>query len=99
MNYYSIIIGLSVFLIIGLFHPLVIKAEYYFSKKIWPVFLVFGAGLVISSLFIDNHIASAIFCVVGFSCFWSIRELFEQEKRVKKGWFPKNLKRQSKGGD
>ena len=31
--------------------------------------------------------------ILAFSCFWSIRELFEQEQRVKKGWFPKNEKR------
>jgi hypothetical protein len=26
---------------------------------------------------------------VAFSSFWSILELFEQKKRVEKGWFPK----------
>ncbi|NLO97651.1 MAG: DUF4491 family protein [Peptococcaceae bacterium] len=26
------------FLIIGLFHPIVIKSEYYVWKKIWPFF-------------------------------------------------------------
>ena len=29
MNYVGILIGLATFLIIGLFHPLVIKGEYY----------------------------------------------------------------------
>ena len=96
MNYYGIIIGVSIFFVIGIFHPLVIKAEYYFSKKIWPVFLIFGAGLVITSLFIENFVASTFLCVVGFSSFWSIRELHEQEKRVKKGWFPQNPKRKQK---
>ena len=27
--------------------------------------------------------------VLCVSCFWSIKELKEQEKRVAKGWFPK----------
>ncbi|MBQ5864199.1 MAG: DUF4491 family protein, partial [Bacteroidales bacterium] len=27
------------------------------------------------------------------SSFWSILEVFEQKKRVEKGWFPKNPKR------
>ncbi|MCQ2117643.1 MAG: DUF4491 family protein [Bacteroidales bacterium] len=31
--------------------------------------------------------------VVGFSCFWSILELFQQEQRVAKGWFPSNPKK------
>ena len=29
----------------------------------------------------------------AFSSFWSILELFQQEKRVERGWFPKNPKR------
>jgi len=95
MNYQGVVIGLSVFLIIGLFHPIVIKGEYYFSKKIWPLFLVCGAGLVAGSLFIENFMISTLLCVVGFSCFWSIHELFVQEKRVERGWFPQNPKRKS----
>ena len=34
MNYDGIIIGIGTFLIIGLLHPVVIKAEYYFTTKI-----------------------------------------------------------------
>ncbi|MBQ5875082.1 MAG: DUF4491 family protein, partial [Alistipes sp.] len=30
--------------------------------------------------------------VWGASSFWSIGELFEQRKRVEKGWFPKREK-------
>ena len=33
MNWQGIIIGISAFLIIGIFHPIVVKGEYYFSKK------------------------------------------------------------------
>ncbi|MBQ9634755.1 MAG: DUF4491 family protein, partial [Acidaminococcaceae bacterium] len=42
MNYTGLIIAVITFLIIGLFHPLVIWGEYYFSKKIWPVFALAG---------------------------------------------------------
>ena len=93
MNYMSIIIGLSSFLIIGIFHPIVIKGEYYFSKKIWPIFLVLGIVFLVVALFITNIVIACIFSIVGFTCLWSIHELFEQEKRVEKGWFPKNPKR------
>ncbi|MFR3007686.1 MAG: DUF4491 family protein [Blautia faecis] len=31
-------------------------------------------------------VSLGVLCV---SCFWSIKELKEQEKRVAKGWFPK----------
>jgi len=41
------------------------------------------------SVFVDNAIISSILGVIGCSCFWSIKELFEQKRRVKKGGFPK----------
>ena len=96
MNYTGFIIGLSAFLIIGGFHPLVIKGEYYLGKKCWWVFLVLGIVGLISSIFIQNEIFSAILGVFGFSCLWSIHEIIEQEKRVKKGWFPKNPNKKEK---
>lgn len=90
MNYQGIIIGISSFIIIGIFHPIVIKSEYYFGKKIWPIFLTSGILLVALSLFINTTTLSAVMGVTGFSCLWSIQEIFEQEERVKKGWFPNN---------
>lgn len=95
MNCYfnGLLVGIIVFLIIGLFHPLVIKAEYYWGTKSWWLFFIGGMLATISSLFIENIIISSIFGVLGFTCFWSIKEVFDQEKRVKKGQFPKNPKR------
>lgn len=89
MNFDGIIIGLISFLIIGLFHPIVIKGEYYFSKRIWPIFLVVGIVFLALSLYVDNSIFTATLGVIGFSCLWSIKEIFEQEERVNKGWYPK----------
>ncbi|MDC7224559.1 MAG: DUF4491 family protein [Spirochaetales bacterium] len=93
----GLIVGFSVFLITGLFHPIVIKGEYYFGVRIWPVFLLAGLLCVFLSLIIKQSIVSALLGVTGFTCFWSILELFEQRKRVAKGWFPENRKR--KKGD
>lgn len=93
LHFEGIIIGLATFLIIGLFHPLVIKGEYYFGKKINLAFLLTGIVTLISALFTDSIIASALLGVIAFSSFWSIKEVNEQEERVKKGWFPKNPKR------
>ena len=42
MNIWGILIGLAAFLLIGIFHPIVIKCEYHFGAKIWPLFLVAG---------------------------------------------------------
>lgn len=96
MNFEGIIVGLATFLIIGLFHPIVIKAEYHIGKKCWWVFLLAGIGFGIWSLFISDIIWATITGVVAFSCFWSIHELIEQENRVRKGWFPANPKKNIK---
>ena len=93
MNLKGIAIGLISFLSIGLFHPLVIKGEYYFSKNIWPVFGGFGALMLAVSMKLKSIVASAGCAVIGMASFWSIKELFEQEQRVAKGWFPKNPNR------
>lgn len=93
MNFVGLIIGISTFLIIGLFHPIVIKLEYHFGVKSWIIFPIVGTSALVASLLIDNVIASSLLGVLAFSSYWSILEIFEQEKRVKKGWFPKNPKR------
>lgn len=99
MNFLGLLVGATSFLVIGIFHPIVIKCEYYFSKNIWPVFLVGGIVFGVLSLFCENQIVSSILAVVAFSMFWSIKELFEQEQRVKKGWFPKNPDRKDNKTD
>ena len=93
MNFSGIILGLVSFICIGLFHPLVIKGEYYFGTRCWWAFAFTGVLMLITSLIVKNIYLSVIFGVISFSCFWSILELFEQEKRVKRGWFPKNPKK------
>ena len=75
----GLIIGAFTFLIIGLFHPIVIKTEYYFGVKPWWIFLLGGLAALAAAMLVE--------------AFWSIKELFEQRQRVLKGWFPKNPKR------
>lgn len=94
MYFTGLIIALGTFLIIGLFHPIVIKTEYYTGTRYWWVFLVTGIGCFIGSLLIPHFILSAMVGVTGASLLWSIGELFAQKKRVEKGWFPMNPKRQ-----
>lgn len=93
MHFYGIIIAISCFLIIGLFHPIVIKTEYYTGTKYWWIFLIVGAACLLPALFIANPLLSAVLGIFGASSLWSIKELFEQRDRVKKGWFPMNPKR------
>ena len=93
LNFMGVVIGMVTFLIIGLFHPLVIKAEYYIGVKGWWLFLFLGIVAGILSLLLESLVGSIILGVVAFSSFWSIGEVFQQKKRVEKGWFPANPKR------
>ena len=94
MFFTGLIIAFGTFLIIGVFHPIVIKTEYYFGTGPWWVFLVLGIGAIIASLCIAQVILSSLLGVIGASCLWSISEQKKKKKRVVKGWFPKNKNRQ-----
>lgn len=93
MFFTGIIIAVIAFVIIGIFHPIVIKTEYYTGVKLWWAFLLLGIVCLCAALFVENTIASAALGIVGASFLWSILELFEQRERVKKEWFPMNPKR------
>ncbi len=89
MHFEGLLIGIATFCIIGLFHPIVIKTEYYFGVRPWWIFLLTGIGLLVGALFVEPTLASALLAVTGVTCLWSILEIFEQRERVRKGWFPK----------
>lgn len=88
MNFTGIIVGLATFLIIGVFHPIVIKAEYYLGTRCWWMFLLAGFIFGSISLMVSNLVLSTVLGVTAFSSFWGILELFHQKERVRKGWFP-----------
>lgn len=91
----GLIIGAATFLIIGIFHPLVIKGEYYFGVRIWVAFLLLGVAGIAGSILVTNEIISILLGVFAFSALWGIGEVFEQRERVRKGWFPANPKREN----
>lgn len=92
-NLLGLVIGISTFLIIGLFHPIVIKGEYYFGTRCWWVFLLVGIASIVGSIYVADVLWSSLLGVLGFSSFWTIKEIFDQKKRVEKGWFPANPNR------
>ena len=96
MQYEGVLLGLCTFLIIGAFHPIVIKSEYYFGTRVWWIFLVMGLGFLCASLFIASLFWSCLCAILGVTNLWTILELFEQKERVKKGWFPENPKRKNR---
>ncbi len=89
----GLFIGLCTFLIIGLFHPLVIKCHYHFGTGCWWWFLVLGIAALAASVAVESVVWASLLGVFAFSSFWTIGEVFAQEKRVQKGWFPANPKR------
>lgn len=92
-NLLGLTIGALTFVIIGLFHPLVIKGEYYFGVGIRWAFLVAGIISGIAAWLVGDVLWSSLLGVIACSCFWSIKEVVEQRERVAKGWFPANPRR------
>ena len=88
----GIVIGICTFLIIGLFHPIVVKAEYYWGTRCWWIFLILGIAGIIGSILINDILISSLIGVFSFSSFWTIKEIFEQRERVLK--IPLFLQRQ-----
>lgn len=86
MYFENLIIGLVVFLMIGIFHPIVIKSEYYFGKRVCVVFLVLGIVFGSLAVHMDDN-AGIVIAMLSFTCFWSVVEVLEQYERVEKGWF------------
>lgn len=90
LHFTGVIIAISTFLIIGIFHPIVIKVEYRWGTRPWWIFLVLGLLAICVAFLMENVIVSSLLGVLGASLLWSIGELFSQKKRVEKGWFPMN---------
>ncbi len=93
INLIGVIVGLASFLIIVFARYSCIAGEFYFTKKLWIVFLIVGILAVFISFLLTNIILSTIIAIIGFNYLWGINEIIEQEERVNKGWFPKNPKR------
>ena len=94
LHFEGLLIGIATFLIIGIFHPVIIKMEYHTGTRYWWVLLLAGIiAILIGLFFVANIVLNAILGAFAFSAFWGIGELFAQEKRVQKGWFHRNPKR------
>lgn len=90
MHFTGLILGICTFLIIGIFHPIVIKFYYWFGTRCWWWFLVLGLIAAALSVFVESIFLQTLLGVFAFSSFWTIKEIFEQRERVAKGWFPAN---------
>ena len=89
----GLVIGAGTFIVIGLFHPVVIKCHYYFGTGCWWWFLLLGIAALAASVAVADVLWSSLLGVLAFSSFWTIGEVFEHQKRVDRGWFPANPRR------
>ena len=92
MNWEGLVVAGASLAVIAVYHPLVIKAEYYFSCKVWPAFALCGVLGLTGSLFL-NGAAAAVAAFWGATNLSCIVEVHAQARRVEKGWFPKNPRR------
>ena len=93
-NLSGLVIGVATFLIIGLFHPMVTKGEYYFGVRCWWFFLVMGIAAVAGSVAVRHILWSTLLAVWGASSFGSLGARFDQRRRGGRGWFPPKPPRQ-----
>ncbi len=92
MAYTGVLIGLCAFFIVGCFHPIVIKVEYYYGKRTWPIFALLGVAFAVGSLF-ASHFLSLLLGVLGASSAWSALEVVWQHGRAVRGEAKRNPKR------
>lgn len=90
LHFTGLLLGISTFLIIGIFHPVVVKFYYWFGTRCWWWFLLLGVAALVASLFVEPIFPQTLLGVLAFSSFWTVREIFEQRDRVAKGWFQAN---------
>ena len=54
LHFKGMLIAISTFLIIGIFHPVVIWVEYHFGTRPWWIFLVAGIASIGAAFFIAD---------------------------------------------
>ena len=92
LNYYGILIGFVMLAATGLGHVIVIKGEYHFGIKMWPLFFAIGLSSIILSFVVNDNLLSGALGIIGITFLWGIHELIKQRERVNNGWFPKKDK-------
>lgn len=94
MNFTGLAVGAVAFCCIGIFHPIVVKAEYYGGRKCRWAFFAVGMLLAVLSLEIKQQTLSILTGTAAFSILWAGREISEQHKRVLLGHAKRNPNRE-----
>ena len=86
------VLGIASLFIMGVYYPVVIWGEYWFSERVWPLFLLAGAALIGASLFLSGT-GCYLAAFTGAVNLWAIAEIKEQARRVRDGKYPRNPRR------
>ena len=62
MYFTGIIIAIMTFLTIGIWHPIVIKTEYYWGTKPWVIYLLVGLVCCGAALLVPQHSGASENC-------------------------------------
>ncbi|MCI6261615.1 MAG: DUF4491 family protein [Pyramidobacter sp.] len=92
LNLTGPVLGVASLFIMGVYYPVVIWGEYWFSERIWPLFLLAGTALIGASLFLSGT-ACYLTAFTGAVNLWAIAEIKEQTRRVRDGKYPRNPRR------
>ena len=82
MQYTGVIVGIYTFIMIGVLHVAVVRAERVIGSQVWPWFVVLGLLFGAASLVVVDVLSSALLGVLGFLFAWSGPELRKQRERV-----------------
>ena len=87
MYFTGIIIAVMTFLTIGIWHPIVIKTEYYWGTRPWVVFLLVGVSCCVAALYTENiYLSSFLGCLALQRCGVSVNS-FRRRNVWRKGGF------------
>lgn len=89
MGWQGLVVGLVVFAMIGVCHPLVIWLEYHVGKRVWRVLLAVGVVLFAVSIFVRG-VVSVLLGGGGAAMFYSALEVCRQHRRAALGRARKN---------
>lgn len=92
MGWQGLVVGLAVFAMIGVCHPLVVWLEYHVGKWVWWVLSAAGGVFFILSLFVGG-VLSVLLGGAGAAMFYSSLEVCRQHRRASLGHARRNPSR------
>lgn len=81
MNLAGLAVALFAIFCIWFGHIWVRRLLRYGGRKLWPISFALGSLTIIPSFLISETVLSAFLAILSATFFWSIKELFDHDKR------------------